>query len=204
MTEKGKHKEANPTGKSIRTERELADDLLLICQYRKERIGWRTIAQNINSQRDYELNFSVYYTQYHDAKSNVQKEAIATKDQLIEAELSEIDWQIEELVKAWKRSIGTKQKIQTKVSGKAKLMDVPDGEEPTDPVTDAFVTEWEENGDPRYMAEITKLRERRAKILGFDAPTEVKQNTSIALNMTSKEVVEELERYKKLVEGANE
>ena len=150
-TEIGKRKEVNETGVHVRTEKELADDLALICQYRKQNIGWRTIAQKINSQRDYDLNFSVYYFQYHTAKSNVQKEALANKDELVEAELSEIDWQISELQLAWERSKGLQTKSTTGERG-------------------SNVTEWEEHGDPRYMAEITKLRERRARILGLDAP----------------------------------
>jgi len=166
---------------NIRTEKELADDLVLICQFRKQGIGWRTIAQRINALRDYHLNFSVYYTQYHTAKSNVQKEALASKDELIEAELSEIDWQIDELTKAWNRSIGVKQKTQTKVSGKMNLPEPDETDEGQPPLNDMFVTEWEESGDPRFMAEITKLRERRAKLLGIDSPSKVEHSGEVVI-----------------------
>lgn len=139
----------------VRSERELADDLLLICQYRKQRMGWRSIAEKINSQRDYELGFTVYYRQYHRSKSNIEKEAMDNKDDLIMAELSEIDWQISQLMIAWENSIGTMERTKTKGIGESK---------------EEEVTTWEQNGDPRYMAEITKLRERRCKLLGLDAP----------------------------------
>jgi len=158
---------------NVRTEQELASDLLAICQYRKQGIDWRRIARELNAKSGHDLDFTIYYRQYHTAKSNIQKEAIATKDELIADEIAGIDWQIAELTKAWEASIGTKQKIQTKVSGKAKLIDEQDNEEPSEAVNDIFVTEWEENGDPRYMAEITKLRERRAKILGIDSAQKV-------------------------------
>lgn len=172
----------NKDTSNIRTEKEKADDLLLICQLRKQNIGWRTIAQRINSQRDYDLNFFVYYTQYHTAKSHIQKEALTNKDELIEAELSEIDWQIDELTKAWQRSIGVKQKTQTKTSGKIKLPGLDeDGEEDPMPLGGMFITEWEESGDPRYMAEITKLRERRAKLLGIDSPDKVEHSGEVKI-----------------------
>lgn len=158
-----KHKGTNPRGVNIRTEKELAEDLLLICKYRKQGIGWRTIAQKINNKRDYELSFSVYYTQYHDAKSSIQREALENKDDLIEAELSEINWQIAELMTAWTNSIGTMTK------------------EATNEKNGLTITTWEENGDPRYMAEITKLRERRAKLLDLDSATKIKVEDSEAL-----------------------
>lgn len=157
----------------------------------------------INSVRDYELNFIAYYNQYHDAKSNVQKEALASKDELIEAELTEIDWQISELTAAWKRSIGTKQKTQTKITGKGKpqIVEVDENEEPVEPCNDIFLTEWDENGDPRYMAEITKLRERRAKLLGIDAP-EKKDVTVKAQfsDLTDEQLSERLNRIKDVIE----
>ena len=163
MSETHQHKTRN----NVRTEQELATDLLAICEFRKKGLDWRRIARELNAKSGYDLDFTVYYRQYHGNASSIQKEALATKDELIADEIAGIDWQIEELTKAWEASIGTKQKTQTKVTGKKPPTD--DGEDQAEHVNDAFVTEWQDHGDPRYMAEITKLRERRAKILGIDA-----------------------------------
>ena len=136
----------------MRTEQELATDLLAICEYRKQGLDWRRIARELNAKSGYDLDFVIYYRQYQTSSANILKEAQANKDELIADEIAGIDWQIAELTKAWENSIGTMRK--TAENEKMGLT----------------VTEWEENGDPRYMAEITKLRERRAKILGIDAP----------------------------------
>ncbi len=166
--DKTKGSQQHKSNNNVRTEQELASDLLAICKYRKQGIDWRRIARELNAKSGHDLDFTIYYRQYHTAKSNIQKEAIATKDELIADEIAGIDWQISELTKAWENSIGTKQKIQTKITGKSKsVTDENEGSE--EQTSDSFVTEWEENGDPRYMAEITKLRERRARILGIDA-----------------------------------
>lgn len=150
--------------KNVRTAKEKAKDLKEITVLRKRGYGWRTIAKMINAKRDYELVFTVYYKQYHTVVSGVQKEALENKDELILAELSEIDWQIDELMEAWEKSKGTKQKTTTKADA--------EGDEES-----IQIMEWEESGEPRYMAEITKLRERRAKLLGLDAASRVDHTT---------------------------
>lgn len=168
---------------TVRTEQELASDLLDICEYRKKSYDWRRIARLLNAKNGLDLDFAVYYRQYQNASSNILKEALASKDELIADEIAGIDWQIEELTRAWENSIGTKQKVQTKITGKVRLIDEQEGEEVEAPANDMFVTEWEEHGDPRYMAEITKLRERRAKILGFDAAEKVEHSGQIAFQV---------------------
>lgn len=151
---------AKKTTHNIRTEKELAEDFELICRYRKQGYGWRTIARKINEQRRYEIDFKVYYRQYHNVVTKTLEEAKLEKEDLINAELSEIDWQIAELQKAWEASIGRMEKKTIK-SGEGKEGNDKSGIQ---------IVEWEENGDPRYMSEITRLRERRAKLLGIDAP----------------------------------
>lgn len=156
---------------NIRTEQERADDYLAICKFRKQGWDWRRIGRELNAKNGIDIDFVVYYRQYKNAVSNIEYEARAEKDELIADELAGIDWQISELVKAWENSIGTKRK--TADNDKSGLT----------------VTEWEENGDPRYMAEITKLRERRAKILGIDAPekkdiTSNGETVKISLDLT--------------------
>lgn len=149
ITKESRQRRGNNT---VRTEQELAADLLSICEFRKLGYDWRWIGRELNTRNGLDLDFVVYYRQYKNEVSNIEYDARANKDELIAAEIDGIDWQIAELTKAWTNSIGTMRK------------------EADNEKNGLTITTWDENGDPRYMAEITKLRERRAKILGIDAP----------------------------------
>lgn len=161
MSVERQHKSCN-----IRTEQELASDLLAICEFRKKGYDWRRIARELNAKSGYDLDFTVYFRQYKTSTSNIQKEALATKDELIADEIAGIDWQIDELIIAWEASKGTQQRTTTNSK-------------------DVTIASWDEYGDPRYMAEITKLRERRAKILGIDAAEKHEHTGNINFNMPS-------------------
>ena len=156
---------------NVRTQRELAEDLLTIAQMRRNGSTWSQIAFHINSSRPYSLSWQTYYNQYHWANSNIEKEALDNKEALIVKELDGIDWQIRELEKAYQASIRTAL-TRTKTTG-GKNGDI---------LTE---TEREELGDPRYMAEITKLREQRARLLGIYAPEKVEHSAKIEFVLPS-------------------
>lgn len=148
--------------KNVRTKKELAEDLKLICELRKKGLGWRTIGRKINSQRRYELSFSSYYQQYELAVSKAAKEANEDVEFNRIAEISELEWEIAELQDAWELSKGVQVKKTTKTGS-------DDSE---------TLSQWEEYGDPRYMAEIIKRRDRLAKLQGLDAPRKLDHTTN--------------------------
>ena len=148
--------------KNIRTEQELAEDLITICGLRKEGKGWTTIARIINSKRRYELNFTVYYRQYQLAVNKEAEKAQAEVNELREAEISELQWEIAELQQSWLNSKG----VQVKKTSKS-------GNDESE-----TITEWEEYGDPRYMAEIAKRREKLSKLQGLDQAVKVDHTTN--------------------------
>lgn len=158
-----KKRAAKGPSANVRTEKELAEDLKRICELRKENYGWTTIARIINSERDYELNFTVYYKQYKLAVGKEAEKASADVNELREAEISELQWEIKELQQAWEDSKG----VQAKKTSKSGSND--DSE---------TITEWEEYGDPRYMAEIAKRREKLSKLQGLDQAVKVDHTTN--------------------------
>ena len=166
---------------TVRTEHELASDLLSICEFRKKGFDWRRIARELNAANGLDLNFVVYFRQYKNSVSNIEYDAKAEKDELIADEIAGIDWQIEELTVAWEASKGLQMRSTVGERG-------------------SNTTEWTDHGDPRYMAEITKLRERRAKILGIDAAEkkDINLKTEFA-DLTDEQLSERLKRIKDVV-----
>ena len=146
--------------RNVRTEKELAEDLKRICELRKGNYGWTTIARIINSERRYDLHFTVYYRQYHLAVNKEAEKAQAEVNELREAEISELQWEIAELQQSWLASKGVQVKKTSKSGG-------------DDEGGSVQVTEWEEYGDPRYMAEIAKRREKLSKLQGLDQAVKV-------------------------------
>lgn len=100
--------------------------------------------------------------------------AILDWDKLKTKELEGIDHQMEVLWAAWVRSCeveevkthSTKRELRKTTEGKGKDKKVV-GEEMVPVEQSAQLKTRQLIGDPRYMAEITKLRELRCRILGF-------------------------------------
>lgn len=100
--------------------------------------------------------------------------AILDWDMVKTKELVALEHQIDELWKAWYRSCeveevktrNVKREVRNEVEGKGRDRKVVGSKMVPTEVTSRKVSK-QLIGDPRYMAEITKLRELRCRILGF-------------------------------------
>lgn len=94
-------------------------------------------------------------------------------------------------VKDWNELTDDERAILSEIQVTKKRIGSPDA-----PVFEEFL---------RYKTyDKTKALEILNKMLGWDAPTQVKHSGDLGLNLTSKEVEEELRRYKNLVTDAKE
>ncbi len=99
--------------------------------------------------------------------------------------------------RAWERSVGTHKK---RVEKSEPTVPVPEQEStdqpaalaPVDAITEVTVTTEKLTGDPRYMERIAWCIDRRAKLLGLDAPkrVDVTSGGQPIVKVVSQEVME--------------
>lgn len=132
--------------------------------------SYKQIAEKLNERTkqnglDYTISIQQIYTDINNILASWKKERFDCIDKYMQLELKRLDKMEVELWEAWERSKEPKRKTQirggsilnTRISGgildKRELKD--------------------ENGDPRYLDLLLKVQERRAKLLGYNAPLKV-------------------------------
>lgn len=148
-----------------RTVAQVATDFKDICKWRAESpaVAWRDIAEKISRRHSIRISHETLYAEYYRKCRNITDDA---RSQHIERECAGIQQQIDALWTSWHRSTGvkTKKKIKTisgGTTGTAK------NRKKTEPKTEKEMIEEEMIGDPAIMAQITKLREQRMRLLGL-------------------------------------
>lgn len=134
--------------------------------------------------------------------------AILNWDEAKSNELAALDFQLEELWKAWYRSCEQEVKYDQSVKRELKTQTEGKGKDKKVVGTEMVVTESTDKkqtrqliGDPRYMAEITKIRELRCRILGFlkdEKPQMNQTNIIIDWDALSKPPVDDIEERLRL------
>lgn len=102
-----------------------------------------------------------------------QSEALRDISQAKAEELAKLDELEREAWAAWYRGIGRKQIRTTKTK---RGTDATQGDAPTAPgmdETETSVRTESLNGDPRYLGIVLDCQQRRAKMLGLDAPQKI-------------------------------
>ena len=155
---------------TLRTKKEMTDDLLLMISLRKRGTTWRAIAVEINNQRSYDLHFLTYYNQYCDElpKTYDKKQIELERRRMVREIYSEID----ELWDSWLLSKETRKSRIVEKRYAVGNKDLEDENDDGVEKTETTVTTEIGIGDPSFLLAITKKRERLARLTGADVPVE--------------------------------
>lgn len=132
-------------------------DRLLIERCLIRRMTLREISEKIGAERPYTLSIQQVQKDAAMLRDKWRKETMEATDKWMERELSGLDEQEREAWSAWERS---KQDAVTKMATKEGQASGK-----------ASVKTEGQCGDPAYLRHILDVRERRAKLLGLDAPS---------------------------------
>lgn len=131
---------------------------------------YRQIADRLNeANRDNGLEYTVTYkTVFNDINAILadwKKQQFTDINKYMQLELKKLDKIEVELWAAWENSKGSKRK--TKIKGGSINDSIASGGELAERSLETT------NGDPRYLDLLLKVQERRAKLLGYNAPVKV-------------------------------
>lgn len=132
--------------------------------------AYREIATKLNEHNrqkglTYELSYKTIFMDINQVLIEWKKERFREVDNYIQVELRKLDKMEVELWEAWEKSKSGKRK--TKIAG-GKIEDgqIKGGDLDSRQLEDT-------NGDPRYLDLLLKVQERRAKLLGYNAPVKL-------------------------------
>ena len=132
--------------------------------------AYRVIAGRLNEYNhenglEYSVTYKTVFMDIQQVLAEWKKERFKDIDNYMQLELKKLDKMEVELWQAWENSKGSKRKTKIK-NGTIKNGIATGGElaERTLETTD---------GDPRYLDLLLKVQERRAKLLGYNAPVKV-------------------------------
>lgn len=131
---------------------------------------YRQIADRLNTANkekglEYTLTFKTVFNDINEVLAEWKKERFSDIESYIQLELKKLDKMEVELWEAWEKS--KKEKRKTTING-----GVIDDNRIRGGVLDKRQIE-DNNGNPRYLDLLLKVQERRAKLLGYNAPIKV-------------------------------
>lgn len=137
---------------------------------------YRDIADKLNKHNktrglDYTISHANIFRDMKQALIEWKKLRLTNIDDYVQAELSKLDRMEAELWEAWDKSKTGKQRRKTRNSKKPNKLDA----EVNEPEYYGYSEDATETsaGDPRFMDILLNIQQRRAKLLGFDAPAKV-------------------------------
>lgn len=132
--------------------------------------SYKQIAEKLNERTkqnglNYTISIQQIYTDINNILASWKKERFDCIDKYMQLELKRLDKMEVELWEAWERSKEPKRKTQIR-GGSILKTHISGG------ILDKRELE-DRNGDPRYLDLLLKVQERRAKLLGYNAPMKV-------------------------------
>lgn len=129
---------------------------------------YREIAKRLNEdlakrQMEYRLTESMVYYDIQQLLVAWKRDQLESIDQYVTAELQKLDKMEVEAWNAWELSKQKKTKNKTKKAGNGLMGRQIMTEEATETTS----------GNPRYLDLLLNIQQRRAKMLGFDAPIKI-------------------------------
>lgn len=161
---------ANTRTGGKRTKEQIESDKVFCADLFVKGYAYREIAKRLNEYNrerglDYEITYKTVYYDIDKVLQEWKKERFETVDNYIQLELKKLDKMEVELWQAWELSKTSKKKTKI-VGGNIVNGEISGG------VLDNRTLETT-NGDPRYLDLLLKVQERRAKLLGYNAPVKV-------------------------------
>lgn len=131
---------------------------------------YRQIAEKLNEHNsenglNYTLTYKSIFMDIQQVLIDWKKERFKNIDDYMQLELKKLDKIEVELWEAWERSKGSKRR--TKIKGGSISSGAASGGELAERTLETT------DGDPRYLDLLLKVQERRAKLLGYNAPVKV-------------------------------
>lgn len=160
-----------------RNKNELEYDRLRISELLLEGETIREITRIINEERGYqpELKHPTVQKDINKIREQWSTVTALNVQELKNRQLASLDRMERVLWSQWHRSCKDKTKSKNTVKGKPHQKEDENGNKAKPDITPFETQQVKETearlGDPRYIAEILKIHERRARLLGLDAPS---------------------------------
>lgn len=132
--------------------------------------AYRVIADRLNEYNhenglEYSVTYKTVFMDIQQVLAEWKKERFKDIDNYMQLELKKLDKMEVELWQAWENSKGSKRK--TKIKNGTINNGIATGGELAERTLETT------DGDPRYLDLLLKVQERRAKLLGYNAPVKV-------------------------------
>ena len=138
--------------------------------------SYREIADALNRDLSargdgYTISFQMVYYDLQQCLIEWKRERLETIDEYVTQELRKLDKMEVELWKAWERSKTGKLREKNRQNAKPRKV-LEDGDNPEYYGYEETTTETSA-GNPRFLDLLLNVQQRRAKMLGFDAPVKI-------------------------------
>lgn len=169
-------KRKKPLGYNKRSEEQRIYDIRFCADLFLRGYSYREIADALNRDLSargmgYTITFQMVYYDLQQCLIEWKRERLETIDEYVTQELRKLDKMEVELWEAWERSKTGKLREKNRQNAKPRKV-LEDGDNPEYYGYEETTTETSA-GNPRFLDLLLNVQQRRAKMLGFDAPIKV-------------------------------
>lgn len=169
-------KRKKPLGYNKRSEEQRIYDIRFCADLFLRGYSYREIADALNRDLSargvgYTISFQMVYYDLQQCLIEWKRERLETIDDYVTQELRKLDKMEVELWEAWERSKTGKLREKNRQNAKPRKV-LEDGDNPEYYGYEETTTETSA-GNPRFLDLLLNVQQRRAKMLGFDAPIKV-------------------------------
>lgn len=170
------NKGRKPPGYNKRSEEQRIYDVRFCADLFLRGYSYREIADALNRDLSargvgYTISFQMVYYDLQQCLIEWKRERLETIDEYVTQELRKLDKMEVELWEAWERSKTGKLREKNRQNAKPRKV-LEDGDNPEYYGYEETTTETSA-GNPRFLDLLLNVQQRRAKMLGFDAPIKI-------------------------------
>ena len=170
------NKGRKPPGYNKRSEEQSNYDVRFCADLFLRGYSYREIADALNRDLSargvgYTISFQMVYYDLQQCLIEWKRERLETIDEYVTQELRKLDKMEVELWEAWERSKTGKLREKNRQNAKPRKV-LEDGDNPEYYGYEETTTETSA-GNPRFLDLLLNVQQRRAKMLGFDAPVKI-------------------------------
>lgn len=170
------NKGRKPPGYNKRSEEQRIYDVRFCADLFLRGYSYREIADALNRDLSargvgYTISFQMVYYDLQQCLIEWKREQLETIDEYVTQELRKLDKMEVELWEAWERSKTGKLREKNRQNAKPRKV-LEDGDNPEYYGYEETTTETSA-GNPRFLDLLLNVQQRRAKMLGFDAPVKI-------------------------------
>lgn len=171
------HKNRKPAGYNKRTEEQRAYDIAFCSRLFLRGYTYKEITEAVNADIaargcNYTLSLSIVYYDLQQTLIEWKRERLETIDDYVTQELRKLDAMEQQAWEAWEASKQGRQKVKERTNRGRPIKADAEDTEPAYYGYDETATETSA-GNPRFLDLLLNIQQRRAKMLGFDAPVKI-------------------------------